>query len=355
MPRVSVIIPTYNSAWSVGRTLQSVLHQTLQDFEAIVVDDGSTDGFAMAVAPFSHDERVRIVHQENRGLAAARNRGIAEARSALIAPIDADDLWHPEFLAETVSALEGDPDAPFAFAYSFRMDEHDYIVPYVTRRRPPRHDFLGLLSLNSVGCGSAGVYRRDLMQRWGGFDEEMGRNGLQGAEDWKMILRLASVGEPILIARYLVGYRLVASGMSQVDPGRQLAAVLTVAQDIDREFPGIPRRILADARTMMRAWLLPAFARQKLYGRFLVEALKAYVLNPLWVLNPPIRQLHLYRLEMLMRSIGDRLRSRKAEPLHLSEAVLEGWKPFAYLSGDEGALATTAARRERIAASHEML
>lgn len=117
MPRVSVIIPTYNSAWSVGRTLQSVLHQTLRDFEAIVVDDGSTDGFAMAVAPFSHDKRVRIVHQENRGLAAARNRGIAEARSALIAPIDADDLWHPEFLAETVSALEGDPDAPFAFAF----------------------------------------------------------------------------------------------------------------------------------------------------------------------------------------------------------------------------------------------
>lgn len=333
-----------------------MLHQTLRDFEAIVIDDGSTDDFASAVAPFAHDARVRIVRQENGGLAAARNCGIAEARSALIAPIDADDLWHPEFLAETVPALEGDPEAPFAFAYSFRMDERDYIVPYVLRRRPPRHDFIGLLSLNSVGCGSAGVYRRDLMLRWGGFDEEMGRNGLQGAEDWKMILRLASLGEPILIERYLVGYRLVASGMSQFDPARQLAAVLTVAQDIDREFPGIPRKILADARTMMRAWLLPAFAHQQLYGRFLVEALKAYALNPLWFLNAPVRQLHLYRLEMLFRSIRDRLKSGKLVPPHLSEAVFEGRKPFAWLAQEERAPEMAAVmRRESVAASHKML
>ena len=355
VPRVSVIIPTYNSAWSVGRTLRSVLHQTLRDFEVIVVNDGSTDDFADAVAPFEGDERVRIVHQANMGLAAARNRGIAEARSALIAPIDADDLWHPDFLAETVSALEGDPDAPFAFAYSFRMDERDFIVPYVTRRRPPRHDFIGLLSLNSVSCGSAGVYRRYLMLRWGGYDEAMGHAGLQGAEDWKMILRLASLGEPILIERYLVGYRLVPSGMSQIDPGRQLAAVLAVVDDIDREVPGIPRKILADAETMMRAWLLPAFAHQRLYGRFLVEAFKGYALNPLWFLNAPIRQLHWYRLEMLFRSIGDRLRAGKAKPLHLSEAVVDGRKPFAYLSDDERAPASPAAPRERVAASHEML
>lgn len=354
LPRVSIIIPTYNSAWSVGRTLQSVLNQTLRNFEAIVIDDGSTDDFAGAVAPFMHDERVRIVHQANKGLAAARNRGLAEARSSLVAPIDADDLWHPDFLAETVTALERDPRAPFAFAYSFRMDARDYLIPYVHRRRPPRHDFIGLLSLNSVSCGSAGVYRRDLMLRWGGYDEEMGRNGLQGAEDWKMILRLASLGEPVLIARYLVGYRLVASGMSQFDPGRQLAAVLTVAQDIDREFPGIPRKILADARTMMRAWLLPAFAHQRLYGRFLVEAFKGYALNPLWFLNAPIRQLHWYRVEMLFRSIRDRLTSAVAAPIHLSDALFEGRRPFAYLSKDDGAKAANAPSPER-ASSHEML
>lgn len=355
MPRVSVIIPTYNSAWSVGRTLQSVLQQTLRNFEAIVIDDGSVDNFAEAVAPFAGDERVRIVHQANGGLAAARNRGIAEARSSLIAPIDADDLWHPDFLAETVPSLERNTQAPFAFAYSFRMDERDYLVPYVLRRRAPRHDFLGLLSLNSVSCGSAGVYRRDLMLRWGGYDEKMGHNGLQGAEDWKMILRLASLGEPVLVERYLVGYRLVASGMSQFDPGRQLAAVLAVTVDIDREFPGIPRKILADARTMMRAWLLPAFARQKLYGRFLAEAFRAYALNPLWFLNQPVRQLHLYRLEMALRSIGERLKSGRSAPLHLGEAVFEGRRPFAWLTKDEGVPQTTPVERENVATPHKML
>jgi len=354
VPRVSVIIPTYNSAWSVGRTLQSVLNQTLQDFEAIVIDDGSTDDFSGAVAPFTHDERIRIVHQANKGLAAARNRGLAEARSSLVAPIDADDLWHPDFLAETVPALERESRAPFAFAYSFRMDERDYLIPYVHRRRPPRHDFIGLLSLNSVSCGSAGVYRRDLMLRWGGYDEAMGHGGLQGAEDWKMILRLAALDEPVLIERYLVGYRLVASGMSQVDPARQLAAVLAVVDDIDREVPGISRKILADARTMMRAWLLPAFARQGLFGRFLGEAFKAYALNPFWFLNQPVRQLHWYRVEMLFRSIHDRLTSNVAAPTHLSDALFEGRRPFAYLSKNDRGKALNSRSPER-ASSHEML
>ncbi len=327
--RVSVVIPTYNSAWSVGRTLLSVLNQRFPDFEVIVVNDGSTDAFDDAVAPYATDPRVRIVRQENVGLAASRNRGIAEARAPLIAPLDADDIWHPDFLAETVPALERNSTAPFAYSYSFRMDEDDYLFPYIKPEAPPRHDFIGLLSLNTVGSGSAAVYRRDLMMRVGGFDEEMGKRNLHGAEDWKMILRLARMGMPVFIERHLVGYRLVADSMSQHNPQRQFYAILAVLDDIRREMPDVARRALADGRTMMTAWLLPAFIRRGKFGLFLVQSVRAYLFNPLWFTNPLLRRAHIYRLQIVLGVVMSVFAMKEAEHPHLSEAEMEGERPFA--------------------------
>lgn len=330
-PRVSVVIPSYNSAWSIGRTILSVLHQTLQDFELIIVNDGSTDDFTGAVSPYAGDARIRIIHQPNTGLAASRNRGIAEAQAPLIAPLDADDLWHPEFLEEAVSALAQNPEAPFAYAYCFRMDERDFVLPGVAFDTPPRHDFSGLLSLNSVGCGSAAVFRRALVLQCGGYDEEMTRQGIYGAEDWKLVLRLARLGEPMLIERGLVGYRLVKSGMSQGDPYRQFRAVLAVIEGVRHDMPALPWRAIADARTMMTAWLLPAFARNGLYGRFAVEAVRAYGLNPFWFTNPLLRRIHYVRVVLLWRALRDRLLGRKPEHPHLSETLFDGVRAFSYL------------------------
>lgn len=330
-PRVSVVVPAYNSAWSLGRTILSVLHQTLNDFELIVVDDGSTDDFAGAVAPFGGDHRLRIVHQDNGGLASARNRGIAEARAPLVAPIDADDLWHPDFLAECVSALEGDSEAPFAFAYSFRMNEDDYLFPHFLPRLAPRHDFVGLLSLNSVACGSSAVFRRDAMLRVGCYDEDMGRRGLHGAEDWKMILRMARLRKPVLVERYLVGYRHSELSMSQSEPRRQFGAVLDVIGHVRREMPDVSERALADARTMMTAWLLPAFLRQRDYGFAFVQALRAYAFNPFWFTNPLLRGAHKRWLLVTFAGVCARLGLTRAPLEHLSEVSFEGKRAFAYL------------------------
>ena len=97
--RVSVIIPLYNKEPYVRRALSSIRAQTFEDFEVIVVDDGSTDEGARAVESFD-DARVRLVHQQNAGPGAARNRGIAEARGELLAFLDADDEWTPTYLEE---------------------------------------------------------------------------------------------------------------------------------------------------------------------------------------------------------------------------------------------------------------
>jgi glycosyltransferase involved in cell wall biosynthesis len=332
LPTVSVVIPTYNSSWLIGRTLSSVMHQTLNDIEILVVDDGSTDDLEAAIAPIVEmDNRIRVIRQENRGLAGARNRGIAEARASLIAPIDADDLWHPEFLEACVNALQRVRSAPFAFAYSFRMDQDDILFPYVVPRTPPRHDFFGLLSVNSVGCGSAAVFRRDALLQAGAFDEEMGRVGLHGAEDWKLVLQLSKRASPVLVPRHLVGYRFIATSMSQKNPIRQLRAIHNVIQYIALKYPDVPKRALRDGKTMMTAWLLPAFARNGHFITFIRYAFGAYVFNPFWFTNPLLRRAHLQRLQISFGSLLDILGIRKAQLKHLREAEMEGRQPFSYL------------------------
>lgn len=117
LPAISVIIPLYNKGPYIARALNSILAQTFQDFEVIVVDDGSTDDGAEVVRGFE-DPRIRLIQQENRGVSAARNKGIEEAKAELIAFLDADDEWLPSFLRTILRLREMFPDAgAYATAY----------------------------------------------------------------------------------------------------------------------------------------------------------------------------------------------------------------------------------------------
>ena len=108
-PKVSVIIPTYNRAHLVGRAIRSVLNQTYQDFEIIVVDDGSTDNTEEVVKSFN-DPRIRYIrHEKNRGGSAACNTGIRAARGEYIAFQDSDDEWLPEKLEKQMQVFENTP------------------------------------------------------------------------------------------------------------------------------------------------------------------------------------------------------------------------------------------------------
>jgi len=104
-PRVSIVIPLYDKADLLGDTLTCILSQTVQDFEAIVVDDGSTDEGG-ALVETARDPRFRLLRQANLGVSAARNRGILEAQAEWVALLDADDLWLSTHLADLVSAVQ---------------------------------------------------------------------------------------------------------------------------------------------------------------------------------------------------------------------------------------------------------
>jgi len=130
MPDISVVIPLYNKEPYIARALRSILYQSVQDFEVIVVDDGSTDDGA-AIVESCDDLRVRLIRQENRGVSAARNRGILESRADLVAFLDADDEWMPAFLETILSLREKYPGAG-AYATAYYTQEK-------TQRHPMRH------------------------------------------------------------------------------------------------------------------------------------------------------------------------------------------------------------------------
>lgn len=116
--QVSVIVPLYNKAEHVGRCLQSIARQTFRDFQVIVVDDGSTDGSGEIARSFG-DARFRVIAQPNAGPGAARNRGAAEASGELLAFLDADDEWLPEYLESNVQALQKAGEAVAATACGY--------------------------------------------------------------------------------------------------------------------------------------------------------------------------------------------------------------------------------------------
>lgn len=129
MPKISVVIPLYNKEKYIARAINSVLAQTVQDFEIIVADDGSTDGGVEVVKAIG-DIRIRLIQQVNQGVSAARNRGIDEAKADLIAFLDADDAWKPQFLEIILRLRSNYPDAgAYATAYEIKEPNGKIVKP----------------------------------------------------------------------------------------------------------------------------------------------------------------------------------------------------------------------------------
>ena len=133
---ITVVMPLYNNAKEVQRALRSVSDQTVSEFEVLVVNDGSTDG-GDTIVRMVNDKRIRIINQSNKGVSAARNRGVAEAKGDLIAFLDADDEWKPDFL-ETIMRLYGNftTCSLFATHYFYREIDGTLRTP-ILRKLPP--------------------------------------------------------------------------------------------------------------------------------------------------------------------------------------------------------------------------
>jgi GT2 family glycosyltransferase len=244
----SVVIAAYNAADTLGETIGSVLAQTRQDFEIIVVDDGSSDDTA-AIAEGFADQRVRVFRQENAGPSAARNRGIAEAVGEYVGLLDSDDLWLPDYLAEMGRALEQNPRADFAYTHSWILDASGCFrsVPTGAWHRPatpmlPRDQFVAELLQECFV--SDPTIRRTALEQVGGYDES-----LSHGEDWELWLRLANSGfEAVRVEGPLSIYR-DRPGSQSTDRAAMAAAPAAVYRTVLERHRASPQiRVLAESR-----------------------------------------------------------------------------------------------------------
>ena len=144
MPEISIVIPLYNKEPHIKRAIDSVLAQKVQDFEIVVIDDGSTDEGAEVVKSFT-DSRIRLIQQENAGVSAARNKGIEEAKTDLIAFLDADDEWTPTFLETVLRLREKYPDSG-AYATAYLFCNHEGKTRIANYKEIPSAPWEGLLN-----------------------------------------------------------------------------------------------------------------------------------------------------------------------------------------------------------------
>jgi glycosyltransferase involved in cell wall biosynthesis len=205
--KISVVIPLYNKEKSILRAINSVLNQTEQDFELIVVNDGSTDQSASLVASLSDNKKIRLIHQENAGVSAARNRGIAEANSELIAFLDADDEWLPEFLMTILTLKSQFPrESVFSSLYSFQDSTGKTNLPksvslFESGYRGILDNFLDIIHIGLPFNSSTVVVAQKALEEIGGFPV-----GIAYGEDVDTWIRLSLRYKIVYVNKVLAIY-----------------------------------------------------------------------------------------------------------------------------------------------------
>ncbi|MCB2187946.1 MAG: glycosyltransferase family 2 protein [Deltaproteobacteria bacterium] len=231
-PLVSVIIPVYNGAAFLARAVESVLAQTLDDLEVIVVDDGSQDasGDVAARLAAAHAS-VRLLRQVNQGPGAARNAGAAVAQGRFVAYCDADDLWLPGKLSRQMPLFE-DPAVALVYSglYHQAQTQRTDITP---RKRFCRgRCFLPLLTYNCIPCSTV-VLRREVLAQTGGFPPERRFIGVEDKVLWLKVTRHQVID---YVAEPLVAYNVEPNRLS-TNVARMLAADLAVLDEVARFNP----------------------------------------------------------------------------------------------------------------------
>ncbi|MEP5154975.1 glycosyltransferase family 2 protein [Planktotalea sp.] len=311
MPVASIIVPAFNVAKTIAETLDALLAQTFQDFEIIVVDDGSTDRTVDVLENYSDDPRVRIVSQRNRGLAGARNTGIHEAVGTYIGFCDADDVWEPAKLQVHVNHLGRNPDIGISYSGSSLVDDEG--TDLCIAQRPRLHGITAahILKRNPIGNGSAAVIRREVFdeiayrprserERCWFFDETF-----RQSEDIECWLRIAlTTGwEFEGVSGLLTRYRVNSSGLS-ASTDRQLESWERVVAKLAAIQPAFFARHLKAAR----AYQLRYLARRAIsdgQGERAVELSKASLsgsLRPLF--EEPSKTLTTLGATMVLRYAG---------------------------------------------------
>jgi glycosyltransferase involved in cell wall biosynthesis len=243
MPKVSILIPTHNRARLLRKAIVSVLEQSFQDFEIIVVDDASDDDTRDVVESLA-DGRIRYFrHAENRGEGASRNTGLVHSTGQYIAFIDDDDTWLPDKLTAQVRLLDACPsDVGGIYTGYFRVDMENGETLATIQPEKRSNLYADLRSYNWVGTPSTVLLRRECFDRAGKFDEH-----LKFGPDYDMWIRISKFYQFEFISRPLVRYA--------VHPNRLSADTSTILRGKEAHLAKYPDYFAGDRRAYGRYFL----------------------------------------------------------------------------------------------------
>lgn len=250
MFKFSVVIASYDYGLYIRESIDSVLSQTYDDYEIIIVDDGSKDNTKEIVSTYSSDTRIKYYYQENAGQPKAKNRGICESRGEFIAFLDADDIWMPSKLEEQL-ALFADPEVGVVYSRRQWIDPNGVEISG-NERMLQRGMILDYIFVDNFVCFSSSVIRRSFLEMVGYFDES-----LPMGIDYDLWIRLASVCKFDFVDVALVKYRTGHSNLSKNTMKRY-----ECAQQIMRKNLSNPQ-----LRATM-SWYVPALAWADTWSNF---------------------------------------------------------------------------------------
>lgn len=295
LPSISVVMPVYNVEPYVKAAIDSVLAQTFEDFELLIIDDGGSDR-SIDICREYVDPRVRIISQKNRGLAGARNTGIRYARADIIAFLDSDDLWHRDKLARHMAHLRGNREVGVSFSGARLIDDegrdiHIDQTPKLRNIKP--HD---IFLRNPVSNGSTPVIRREVFgeiarpspnhpgeEVW--FDESLRQS--EDIDCWLQIA-LSTSWKFEGIPGPLTLYRVNAGGLS-ANVVKQLESWLYVRDKVRTLAPGFAQRWEAIAEAFQLRYLARRAVRMRDRGLALDLAVAAVKRAPVVLIREPVK------------------------------------------------------------------
>jgi glycosyltransferase involved in cell wall biosynthesis len=279
-PRVSLLLPVYNTQRYIAATVESILKQTFTDFEFIIIDDGSTDRSPDILRRYAQqDQRIRLICRENQGLVATLNEGLDLARADLLARIDADDLSHPDRLALQVQRFDLEPNLVLLGSCAKTIDDNgevfgDYNVPL-------NHDDIEARHLQ----GHSSIHHPAAMMRCSAVQNVGRYRNLVPCEDFDLWLRLGEVGHIANLPQPLLYKRMLVSGgvVSGATRRNQVLQQIMLETWQRRNLPGQP--VLPATKLLSQAdfyrqwgWMALKEKNRKASSRF---ARKALLSSPL--------------------------------------------------------------------------
>ena len=318
-PLVSVVIPAYNAEATIEGTIDSVLAQTYQVFEILVVDDGSQDRTAAIVqSRADNDRRILLFRQANQGVAAARNLGIRRSSGEFVAPLDADDLWFAEKLEKQVALMQKSPQrVGLVSAWSLEIFD-DGRPPNPSRGWAIRGSvFLPLLLGNFIGDASSPLLRRQCFDDVGMYSSEFWKLGAQGCEDWDLYLRIAEHFEFRDLPEYLVGYRQTTGAMSS-DWRKMNDSYRLLIDRVKRQHPQIPAFVFRWSNANFLLYLAQKALRAGGHADAIALLSRATLSDPYLLVNRRVRRLI---AKSLTFGLGGRFKASR--PMVAAENPLE--------------------------------